>query len=192
GGMRGKYRGQIGRGGGGASTRREFQVVDGGGPPAEPSMRDLRRRYAGGVCVVTARGERGFRGVTVTAFCVVSLDPPTVLVCLASDGEALAAIAASGTFAVSILSDAQEFLADQFAGRAPLVNRRFDGVRHRVTTAANPVLEDCLAGFDCAVSEGLPAGDHAVVVGQVREAGYGTGSEPLLYFDGTYRSLGID
>src|SRR5262249_9205803 len=60
--MPGKYRAQIGRGGGGSSTRREFQVVDGGGPPAEPSMRDLRRRYAGGVCVVTARDERGFRG----------------------------------------------------------------------------------------------------------------------------------
>jgi flavin reductase (DIM6/NTAB) family NADH-FMN oxidoreductase RutF len=190
--MPGKYRAEIGRGTGGSSARREFQVVDGGGPPTEPSMRELRRRYAGSVCVVTARDERGFRGITVTAFCVVSLDPPTVLVCLASEGEALAAVAASGTFAVSILSDTQEFLADQFAGRAPLVNRRFDGVRHRLTTAGNPVLEDCLAWFDCAVSERLPAGDHAVVIGQVREAGYGTGSEPLLYFDGAYRSLGID
>src|SRR5437879_6298207 len=118
--MPGKYRAEIGKGAGGTPERRQFEAVDGGSVPTEQSMRDLRRRQVGSVSVVTTRDDRGLRGITVAAFCVVSLAPPRVLVCLASAGEALAAVAASGSFAVSILADTQEFVAARFAGRRPL------------------------------------------------------------------------
>src|SRR5207244_3041921 len=114
---------EIGKGAGGTPERRRFEGVDGGSVPTEQSMRDLRRRQVGSVTVVTTRDDRGLRGITVAAFCVVSLSPPMVLVCLATTGEALSAVEASGSFAVSILADTQEFIADRFAGRAPLVNR---------------------------------------------------------------------
>jgi flavin reductase (DIM6/NTAB) family NADH-FMN oxidoreductase RutF len=187
--MPGEYRARIQMGSGGSGGSRSFEAVDGGAAPSDQSMRQLRRLDAAAVAVVTFRDDRGFRGVTVTAFCVVSLSPPRVLVCLARGGEALAAILASGSFAVNVLADTQEFLAEQFAGRAPLVNPRFAGVKHRLVASGNPVLEECLAWYDCAVASRHNQGDHDIVVGDVRAAGQGAGAEPLIYFDGDYRSL---
>jgi flavin reductase (DIM6/NTAB) family NADH-FMN oxidoreductase RutF len=155
-------------------------------------MRQLRRLHAGAVTVVTYANERGLRGITVTAFVVVSLDPPRVVVCLDRDGEALAAVVAAQTFAVNLLGDRQEFLAERFAGRAPLVNRRFDGVAHHVTPRGNPVLSECLVWFDCVVVFVEPGGDHSIVLGAVEEAATGLASgSPLLYFDGHYAGVGL-
>jgi len=190
--MPGQYRAQISVGSGGRRGRRSFEVLDGGQPPSGETMRELRRIHAAAVTVVTTAVDDGFRGITVSAFCIVSLAPPIVLICLDQRGDALRSIKASGKFAVSVLSDTQEFLAEQFAGRAPLVSPTFSGVRHRLTKAGNPVLEDCLAWFDCTVQNHFDAGDHAVVLGSVREAGYGMGISPLLYFEGAYRELQVD
>jgi len=190
--MPGKYRTQIGPGSEESKGHGEFQAIEGGQLPTADAMRTLRRMHAAAVTVVTTTDDSGFRGITVSAFCIVSLAPPTVLVCLTTGGEALAAIGVSGRFAVSILSDTQEFLAERFAGRAPLVNAQFDGVKHRVVGTGNPILEDCLVWYDCEVQASYPCGDHHVVVGAVREAGFGSGSFPLLYFDGAYRELQID
>lgn len=171
---------------------RPFQALDGGSRPTDDTMRQLRRLGAAAVTVVTFTSDQGFRGVTVSAFCVVSLAPARVLVCLASQGEALAIIRASGRFAVNVLSDTQEFLAERFAGRAPLVSPRFEGVKHRVSGSGNPILDDCLVWFDCSLQATFDGGDHAIVVGDVWEAGRGAGAMPLLYFDGSYREIGIE
>lgn len=190
--MPGEYRARISVGSGGAAGKRSFEVVHGGQPPSGEAMRELRRLHAGAVTVVTVATDQGFRGITVSAFCIVSLAPPSVLICLASGSEALTAIQTRGRFAVSILSDTQEFLAERFAGRAPLVNPQFQGVKYRLAKSGDPVLEECLAWFACTVQASYPGGDHQIVVGSVDEAGYGTGVEPLLYFDGVYRELQID
>jgi flavin-dependent trigonelline monooxygenase, reductase component len=160
-------------------------------PPSASVMRDLRRLHAGAVTAVTYADDRGLRGVTVTAFVVVSLDPPRVAVCLDRSTEALTWVSQSKGFAVSVLGDRQAFLAERFAGRAPLVNRRFDGVRHRITVRGNPVLDECLVWFDCTVDAVVAGGDHDVVLGSVQEAGSGTATAPLLYFDGRYASVGL-
>ncbi len=178
------------KGGDGSSPDQAVAPIVGGNAPTADSMRELRRLHASSVTAVTYVDDRGYRGVTVTAFTVVSLDPPRVLVCLDVSTEALAAVQARDRFAVNLLSDHQKFLADRFAGRAPLVNTRFDGVPHRITGLGNPVLLESLAWFDCRVVTVSQGGDHNIVVGDVKEAGRGTGSLPLLYFDGTYRDLG--
>lgn len=189
--MPGEYRARIHMGSGGSRSGggQQFEAIENGQAPSAEAMRQLRRLHAGAVTVVTAKTDRGFRGVTVTAFCIVSLEPPRVLVCLAKGGDALAEVEAAGSFAVSVLSDTQEFLAEQFAGRAPLVTPRFLGVKHRLARSGNPILEDSLAWFDCAVIANYDQVDHSILVGGVKEAGFGAGAAPLLYFDGDYRSL---
>jgi flavin reductase (DIM6/NTAB) family NADH-FMN oxidoreductase RutF len=143
------------------------------------------------VTVVTTSAEPGYRGITVTAFCIVCLAPPRVMISLSTANETLAALLNTRHFAVSILSDTQEFLAERFAGRAPLVNSRFDGVKHRLSRGGVPVLEECLAWFDCVVGDKSVLGDYTIVLGHVQEAGYGNGGEALLYYDGAYRFLQI-
>src|SRR5215472_1649980 len=63
----------------------------------------VARRFAAGVTVVTAAGDEGYMGITVSAFSLVSLDPPLVLVCINEFSPLLDAIRSSGAFAVTIL-----------------------------------------------------------------------------------------
>lgn len=162
----------------------------GGGVPDPAGMRVARRRWASGVAVVTARDGDGYRGATVSAFAVVSLDPPLVLVCLDREGRMATAVPVAGAFALSVLERSHEVLAERFAGRAPLVDPRLTGVPHALTAAGNPILRRALAWFDCAVHAVHDGGDHLVVVGRVVETRVGDDTDdPLLFYEGRYRRI---
>lgn len=169
------------------------------GPAADAvdpaAMRAARRRWATGVTVVVAAdGEGGVRGATVSAFAVVSLEPPLLLICLDRDGRMSTLVPDQGAFAVSVLDRRHEFVADRLAGRGPVVDARFGGVPHAPAPSGLPVLDDALAWFDCRVRAVHDGGDHVVIVGLVTAVGVGLGAgaevdDPLLYYEGGYRSL---
>jgi flavin reductase (DIM6/NTAB) family NADH-FMN oxidoreductase RutF len=148
------------------------------------------RRTAAAVTVVTSRGDDGYAGITVSAFCLVSLEPPLVLACLHGGSQVLDAIASSGAFAVTVLGGRQEFLAEMFAGRAPRPDPAFSAIRHRTLVTGAPVLDGGLAWLDCRVHATFPGGDHTIIVGAVLAAGVAGGQDdPLLYFASQYRRL---
>ena len=157
----------------------------------DQAMRKMRGLFAGGVTVVTTAHEGQLRGVTVSAFAVVSLTPPLVLVCIANETESRQWITESGVFAVNLLSDDQEFLAERFAARAPIVNARFDGVPYHTALTGSPILPDSIAWYDCRVEAAHDGGDHTIFVGRVEALGFGTeGKQPLLYFANRYAGVG--
>jgi flavin reductase (DIM6/NTAB) family NADH-FMN oxidoreductase RutF len=148
------------------------------------------RRCAAAVTVVTARGDEGYLGITVSAFCLVSLDPPLVLVCLHEGSQVRDAIGASGAFGVTVLSSRQELLAEMFAGRAPRPDPSFGGIRHRILVTGAPILDGGLAWLDCRLHQAHDGGDHTIFVGTVVAAGVTAGQDdPLLYFGSQYRRL---
>jgi 3-hydroxy-9,10-secoandrosta-1,3,5(10)-triene-9,17-dione monooxygenase reductase component len=154
------------------------------------AMREARRRWASGVSVVLTHQDDGFRGATVAAFAVVSLEPPTVLICLDHEAWMSTLVPESGVFAVSILERGHEFLAERFAGRAPLVDLRLTGVGHVPAPSGLPVLTGALAWFDCRVRAVHDGGDHVVILGDVKHTGVGADTDdPLLYYEGRYRAL---
>jgi flavin reductase len=89
--------------------------------PIEPEVfRRALGQLAAGVTVVTTRnGEGRPLGLTVSAFCSVSLDPPLVLVCVDNRSEANAGFRSSGVFGVSVLADRQEETSRRFAVAGP-------------------------------------------------------------------------
>ena len=150
-------------------------------------LRQARRRWASGVAVVACREGDGVRGATVSAFTVVSLDPPLVLVCLDRDGRMASLVPEQGAFAVSVLERGDEFAAERFAGRAPLPDVLWTGIAHRRTGGGPPVLRDALVWFDCRVTANYDGGDHLIVVGRVEDVGEGGDAEdPLVVYDGAY------
>ena len=80
-------------------------------------MRDTLRLWASGVAVVSTSDSSCRAGMTVSAFNSLSLDPPTILVCLQKDTRTAEVIQSSGIFAVSILGADQAYVSDRFAGR---------------------------------------------------------------------------
>jgi flavin reductase (DIM6/NTAB) family NADH-FMN oxidoreductase RutF len=152
-------------------------------------LRDVLAKFASGVTVVTSVDERGFHGVTVSAFCSLSLEPPLVLVCVANYSQSRELLAAADCFAVNILSRGQTFLAEQFSGQTPLADTTFSRVPHRLSAGGLPLIDDAVAWLECrrwAVHDG---GDHTIFIGQVEALGLGEQDDPLIHFDRTFTEL---
>jgi len=135
-----------------------------------------------GVAVVSVAAGTGFRGLTASSFASVSLEPPTLLVCLDSLGLTRDAVAATGRFNLSVLERGQEFVAERFAGRAPQVDPSWREVPHALGANGLPVVRGAVAWFECELRGLHPAGDHEIAVGQVTAAGREPG-EPLVLWD---------
>ena len=155
----------------------------------DANLRKMRGLFASGVTAVTTALDGRLRGVTVSAFTSVSLDPPLVLIALANETTLRDMLAESGIFAVNLLSDDQEFLSERFAARAPIVNEEFEGVPCFIAVTGAPILEQSLAWYDCRVEATHPGGDHTLFVGRVEAMGFSENREPLIYFANRYRQL---
>jgi flavin reductase (DIM6/NTAB) family NADH-FMN oxidoreductase RutF len=151
-------------------------------------FKDAMAALAAGVVVVSTRNRAGFRGLTASSFTSVSLAPPLVLVCLDHFAQTRDAVAASGLFNVSLLERGQEFVADRFAGRAPVVDPAWREVPHVLGANGLPLVRGCIAWFECELLDLHPAGDHDIIVGQVMQAGRDAG-EPLVSWDRAFWRL---
>lgn len=150
------------------------------------AFRSLLGRFATGVTVVTARDSNGSQqGMTVSAFCSVSLDPPLVLMCIDKTATMFDLLTTGERFTVNILASHQEEIARRFATTE---TAKFDGIGYSVVDD-DAVLDDVLAHAQCTWVKSVEAGDHTIVVGEVRSASVHDG-QPLLYFRGGYSSPG--
>ncbi len=150
------------------------------------AFRSLLGRFATGVTVVTARDNAGtHHGMTVSAFSSLSLEPPLVLMCIDKTATMFDLLTTGESFTVNILASHQEEIARRFA---TLESGKFEGVGYSVVDTG-AALDDVVAHAQCVRVNTVEAGDHTIVVGEVR-ASTVTEGEPLLYFRGGYASLG--
>jgi flavin reductase (DIM6/NTAB) family NADH-FMN oxidoreductase RutF len=153
------------------------------------AFREAMSRHAAGTVVVSTRDRAGFRGLTATSFTGVSLVPPIVLVCLDSLAQTRDAVAEAGLFNVSVLERRQEFIAERFAGRAPLVDPTWRAVPHRLGANRLPIIAGAIAWLECRLLDLRPLGDHDVAFGEVTGAGSDSG-EPLVLWQRSFWTIG--
>ncbi len=143
-------------------------------------------RFASGVTVVTTRDADGrLHGITVSAFCSVSLEPPLVLVCIEKSAGSHHAFQAEKAFVVNLLNENQQHISDRFASH---ISDKFAGVSYHSGIEDLPVLDDALANLECVLKYAYEAGDHTIFVGEIENARVADG-EPLLYFHSKYRKV---
>lgn len=147
-------------------------------------------RLAAGVSIVatTRNGER--RGVTATAVCSVSAAPPTILVCVNAATGTCQMIKEAGHFAVNLLAEHHQPVAEVFAGRGGLQgDDRFD---HGDWIAGEerglPILSGALAALECRVDQAIEAGTHIVFFGII-ESAYFDENPPLIFHGGNFHVL---
>jgi flavin reductase (DIM6/NTAB) family NADH-FMN oxidoreductase RutF len=151
-------------------------------------FRDVMARLPSGVVVVSARAGDGYRGLTASSLVSISVEPPMVLVGLEREAATRAAVLEGKAFNVSVLTRSQEFIADRFAGRAPLIDTRWEQVAHRLGTNGIPLIDGCAAWLECRLVQVHPAGDHDVCIGEVEAAAAGSG-DPLILWDRSFWTL---
>jgi flavin reductase (DIM6/NTAB) family NADH-FMN oxidoreductase RutF/DNA-binding GntR family transcriptional regulator len=135
-----------------------------------------------GVTVVTTRTPDGEFGMTASSVTSLSLTPPMMLACLNRSSPTSRAVSRAGAFAVNVLGEGHEHLAQQFAVHS---DSKFAGVAVLDGTLGMPVLADALAHIECEVVEEVTGGTHTVFLGRVVDAKAEEGS-PLTYFRGGF------
>ncbi len=140
--------------------------------------------FATGVTIVTARGADGtLTGLTASSFNSVSLAPPLVLWSLARRAASLQVFADGSHYAINVLAASQKPLAERFAMRGV---DRWAGVEHTLGISGAPLLEGCVATFECFNRSRHEEGDHVIFVGEVERCTSQAGLAPLLYHGGRF------
>jgi flavin reductase len=152
-------------------------------------FRVAMRQVASPVAIITTahRGQRA--GLTATAICSATTDPPTILVCVNQSARTEAVIAASGRLVVNFLSEDQHEIARLFSTSKLETEKRFSAGEWIEIATGAPVLKGSLASFDCIVESVVRCGTHSIYVSRVEALETNDGS-PLLYRDGYFRRLG--
>jgi flavin reductase (DIM6/NTAB) family NADH-FMN oxidoreductase RutF len=142
--------------------------------------------FASGVTVVTTKDSDGkLHGMTVSAFCSVSMNPPLILICILKETPCYYAFEEAKAFVVNILSESQQHLSNHFASRQ---HDKFTGIAHNSGILGLPVLDDCLVNLECSLKHSYDGGDHTIFVGEIQKATVKDG-KPLAYFHGKYREI---
>src|SRR5262245_26952541 len=134
-------------------------------PVTQDEFRAALSRFPSGVTVVTTRDRSGYlHGITVSAFCSVSLDPPLVLICIEKTAASRPALQDSGAIVVNILSEDQRELSNHFASQ---LTDKFTGIEYSMGNRGLPVLNDVAAILECRVESEYDGGDHTIFLGAV-------------------------
>jgi 3-hydroxy-9,10-secoandrosta-1,3,5(10)-triene-9,17-dione monooxygenase reductase component len=140
-----------------------------------------------GVTVVTTLDHAGRpHGMTVSAVCSVSADPPILLICIDRRSRTLRLIRDAGSFAVNFLRGDRAAIGQRFGSPDP---DRFSGVNWQPASANGvPVLvDDALSHAACRTLQEIEAGDHLILIGLVESGSPPPPlSRPLTYFRRQY------
>lgn len=173
-------------------------VKSSGTPPVVPKTIETAdfckaMRQLAGACVVIASGDSRERaGLTATAVCSITADPPRLLICVNRNVRANEVIKRAGAFSVNVLGADQEPIARRFAGMVEGVmgEARFAEGQWEVGATGVPVFDDALVSFECRLVEQIAASTHDMFIGEVVAiAGQQRPSGPLVFFNSQFAAL---
>ncbi len=143
------------------------------------------RVYPQGVTILTLDSGEGPRGMTVSSFTSVSLEPPLVLVSIAKGSALHDEFRGASAYAINFLADDQKSVSDTFAGRTQLEDR-FQGMRFKKGTTGSPIIDGARAVLECKAWQVYEGGDHSILVGEVVSAKTLNSKRPLVYYSQQY------
>lgn len=147
-------------------------------------LRNAFGRFATGVTVVTCNTPNGPIGMTANSFSSISLDPPLVMWAPAKKSARFEHFDRATHFAVHILDAGQHQLCQDFAKRSDA----FENVDHGFNDIGVPLIDHCLARFECSTHSSHAAGDHQIIVGEVLRAQMRDG-DALAFYAGQFGEI---
>ncbi|MBP8536661.1 4-hydroxyphenylacetate 3-monooxygenase reductase subunit [Streptomyces sp. MK37H] len=141
------------------------------------------------VNILTTDGPGGRCGITVSAVCSVTDDPPTVLVCVNRGSAMHGVFQTNGRVCVNVLGGEQKELALHFAGvtKVAMAERFTWNVWDRAQDV--PVLKDALVAAVGTVRHTVPMGSHSVLFVEIEQIRTRTGGQSLVYFNRAFHRL---
>ena len=150
-------------------------------PTDKAQLRQAMGKFATGVTVVTCNSANGPVCITANSFSSISLDPPLVMWAVAQHARRFPYFQNAEDYAIHVLSSDQQELCDA-ASRNGFALK---DIPHGENMSGVPLIDGCLARFECKRSACHTAGDHVIVVGQVLNIEMRDG-DPLTFFGGSF------
>ncbi len=144
-------------------------------------LRDAMGKFATGVTVVTCKTPQGPACITANSFSSISLDPALVMWAIGSGARRFPLFADAEDFAIHVLAADQSELCRAASKEAFALKE----IPHGNNMAGVPLIEGCLARFECKRSACHEAGDHVIVVGEVLQVEMRQGA-PLTFYAGDF------
>lgn len=158
--------------------------------PISPAVfKQSMRLLAGGVCIVASAKDGERLGLTMTALCSLTLDPPTLIACVNRDAGAHAMMRSTRRVSVNFLGSDQVEVAELFSSSKIKGAERFDVTKWIDMASGIPALIDALAVLDCEIFEEVPVGQHSVFFCEVKAARLRPEKEPLVHFNREFCGL---
>lgn len=150
-------------------------------------------RLGAAVNVITTVGPDGPFGLTASAVCAVTDEPPTLLLCINRDTDLNEVLKASGILCVNTLAASQEELSPLFAGFTGVPQpERFDRGEWTTLVTGSPVLVGAVISFDCRITHSVEVGTHTVFFCEVEDIKAGPAHEGLIYFGRSYHRIIVE
>jgi len=151
-----------------------------------PTLKDAMRQVAGGVSVITAGTGEERTGLTVTSAVSLSIEPPTMIICVNRTASAWPIMRKHWHFCVNVLAEGQQVVADRFAGRGGVKGAaRYEHASWQYLVTGALALDGAIASVDCEIEEFIDRHSHSIIIGAVRAVRIGSG-KPLVYSQGGY------
>jgi flavin reductase (DIM6/NTAB) family NADH-FMN oxidoreductase RutF len=147
-------------------------------------FKQAMRRVASTVNVITVCVGGEPMGITATAMSSLTLDPPSLLICINRTASLHSPLEDVSHFCVNVLHRSQEDIARMFADRSQQGLRFASG--WNLDCDRPPRLADAQAAILCRRIRHFPYGTHSIFIGEVEEVKAREDVDPLVYIDGRY------
>jgi flavin reductase (DIM6/NTAB) family NADH-FMN oxidoreductase RutF len=152
-------------------------------------MRQAMRRLAASVVVVTARYGGTRYAMAASAVTSLSMDPPSILICVNKTASIYPVLAAGNDFCINVLSGSHQELSAACSGALKGEDRFTIGEWRTDPDTDTPFLGDAQASLICAVDGTHHYGTHGIFIGKVKRVHLHGDVYPLIYIDGRYSSV---
>ncbi len=153
-------------------------------------FKQVMRRFATGVMVLTVTADQEMHALTVNAVASVSLDPLLMLVCIEKSAHSHALLKRAGAFALNILSEDQRELGERFAYDREARRHPTELVQGTIAQTGALIFAESLGFLECRVRAEYKGGDHTIFLGEVVNAELKqTNKGPLLYYGSQWLGL---
>lgn len=158
---------------------------------SDEDLRQTMDHMAYGLYIIGSKMDEGVNAMMADWVMQVSFEPRLIAISFEDDSRTLANIKANGMFTVNFLSEGENsmHLAGRFAQpyfgskvhgpQATGVHKKLQDIPHKLTASGCPILQAAMAWLQCEAQDFVPAGDHTLVVAEVKDGRVVHEGDPL-------------
>lgn len=147
------------------------------------------KHFPTGVVVAIANQDTTWRGMTISSFTTISLDPLLIMIAVSKKAKMHDVLLQKEKykFSVNILDDNQQNISNHFSGQKTLLD-----IDNQVEALGDfTILKNYFAYFLCEVDDAIDKGDHTLFFGKVisSKCCVDTTRRPLVYYSRSYTQI---